>query len=116
MALDLRQVFISVQCLEYELMDFYQYICIDIDKIYVGIVSRQFSQIYNTVMALDRCQKFVSPHYIAKKLMYVDQFCIYIDIVITELWPLIDVRISFPLHQVSFVLVLLLYLVRNRCL
>ena len=28
-------------------------VCIDIDKNYVGIVTRQFSQTYNRVMALD---------------------------------------------------------------
>ena len=39
-------------------------ICIDINKIKVGIVTRQFSQIYNSVIARDLCQNFVSTQYL----------------------------------------------------
>ena len=45
----------SQHYLESELMEFDQvlHICIDIDNIYVGIVTRQFSPKSNRVMVLD---------------------------------------------------------------
>ena len=62
MALDLCQNLVSAQYLENKLTDFHQiiYICIYIDKIYVGIVTHGFSNICTSVMTLDLCQNFVS--------------------------------------------------------
>ena len=48
-------------------------ICIDIDKLQVGIVRCQFSQINYRVMALDWCQNFISAQYLENKLMEFDQ-------------------------------------------
>ena len=39
-------------------------ICIDIDKIGVGIGMCQIAQISNRLMALDHCQNFVSAQYL----------------------------------------------------
>ena len=50
------------------------YTCIDIYEIKVGIVARQFSRIYNRVIALDLRQNFVSAQYFEFKLMNFDQF------------------------------------------
>ena len=33
---------------------------------------RQFSQIYNRVMALDRCHNFISAQYLENKLLEID--------------------------------------------
>ena len=49
------------------------YICIHIDKIYVGIVTRHFSHICTRVMALDLGQNFVSSHYLENKLIEFHQ-------------------------------------------
>ena len=43
------------------------YICIHIDKIYVGIVAHHFSHIFTRVMALDLCHNFVSVQYFENK-------------------------------------------------
>ena len=55
----------------YNLIKFW--ICIDIDKIYVGIAKHQFSLIYNRVMVLEWCQNFVSVQYLENKFMEFDQ-------------------------------------------
>ena len=44
--------------------------CINIDKIYIGIITCQFSQIYNRVMALEWCQ---NPQCFENKSMEFDQ-------------------------------------------
>ena len=49
------------------------WICIDIDKIYIGIAKHQFSLIYNRVMALEWCQDFLSAQYLENELMEFDQ-------------------------------------------
>ena len=88
--------------------------CIDIDKIKDKIVTRQFSQIYNRVIALDWCQNFVSAQYpsweqidriwpnfaYALILTWSRLGLLRINFreFIKELWPLIDVRISFPFN------------------
>ena len=46
------------------------YICIHIDKIYIGIVTQLFSHICTWVMALDLCLNFVSTQY----LELIDRF------------------------------------------
>ena len=46
---------------------------IDIDKIWVWIVKRQFSQIHNRVMPLYSYQNFVSAQYLENELMEFDQ-------------------------------------------
>ena len=54
MALDLHQNFVSAQYLENKWLEFHQlYICIHIDKIYVGIVTYHFTHICTRVMAHD---------------------------------------------------------------
>ena len=81
------------------------YICIHIDKIYVGIVTRHFSHICTRVMAFDVPQNFVSPQY--QQIVIIsptltrstlgfshDIFRIFAP----ELWPLICPKISFPLN------------------
>ena len=90
------------------------WICIDIDKIYVGIaIKHQFSFIYNRVMALEWCQNFVSAQYLENELMEFDEASFACASILTafrlgllhvnfhklttELWPLIAVRILFPL-------------------
>ena len=61
MALDLRQNFVSAQYLENKLTFFSKfYICIDIEKVWVGIVSCHFLLVCNRVMALELCQNFIS--------------------------------------------------------
>ena len=45
------------------------YICINIEKFYVGIVTHYFSHICTRVMALDLHQNFVSAHYLENKLI-----------------------------------------------
>ena len=47
--------------------------CIYIDMIYLGIVTHNFSNIRNRVMALDLRQNFVSAHYLENYLTYVHQ-------------------------------------------
>ena len=49
------------------------YICIHIDKIYVGIVTHHFSHICTGVMALDLLQNFVSVQYRENKWTDFDQ-------------------------------------------
>ena len=44
-------------------------ICFDMDKIYIGIVTCHFSQICNSVKALDGYQNFVSAQYLENKWM-----------------------------------------------
>ena len=39
----------------------------------------QFSQIYNTIMALGYCQLFVSAQYLKNRLMDLTKFCMGID-------------------------------------
>ena len=54
MALDLSQNFVSAHYLENILIEFHQiYICIHIDKIYLGIVTNHFSHICTRVMVPD---------------------------------------------------------------
>ena len=48
-------------------------ICIDNDKILVGIVTCQLPQLYKRVMALDWCQNFVSAQYLEYKWLDFDQ-------------------------------------------
>ena len=57
------------------------YICIHIDKIYIGIVTQHFSHICTRVMALDLRQNFVSDHYLENKLIEFHQilYSVYID-------------------------------------
>ena len=43
--------------------------CIDLNQISVTIITRKFSQIYNTVMALGYCQLFGSAQYLGNRLM-----------------------------------------------
>ena len=64
MALDACQNFVSAQCLKNEWNMTKFCICIDIDKIQVGIVMRQILQIYNRVMALESSQNFVTVQYL----------------------------------------------------
>ena len=45
------------------------YICIDHNQIYVWIVTRQFSHIYNKIMVLEYRQYLVSVHYLRNELM-----------------------------------------------
>ena len=49
------------------------YICIHIDKIYVGIATHHFLHISTRVMALILLQKFVSAQYLENKLTHFDQ-------------------------------------------
>ena len=49
------------------------YIHIIIDKIYIAIVKRHFSQICNRVTALDRCQKLVFAQYLENGWTEFDQ-------------------------------------------
>ena len=69
----------------------------------------QFSQINNIVMTLDWCWNFVSAQYLWNKLMEFDQILHMhwywqdlgwemLSSYFTNLWPLIDVRISFLLN------------------
>ena len=62
--------FVSAQNLENKLIVFHQilYICVHIDKIYVGIVTCHFSHNYTRVMDLDLHQNFVSAQYLENKL------------------------------------------------
>ena len=61
--------FVSVQYLENKWTDFTKsYICIHIDKIFVGIVTHNFSHISTRVMALDLRQNYISAHYLENKL------------------------------------------------
>ena len=48
-----------------------------IDKIYIAIVKRHFSQICNRVTALDRCQKLVFAQYLENGWTEFDQFCLH---------------------------------------
>ena len=74
MALDLHQNFFSTQSLENNGQNFTKfYICIHIDKIYVGIVTHRFSHIITRVMALDLRQNFVSGHHLEIKLIEFHQ-------------------------------------------
>ena len=88
-------------------------ICIHIDKIYIGIVTRHFSHNCTRVMALDLCQKFVSaplsweqidrisPNFIyafiltrsTMGLLHII-FCTFVPV----LWPLIYAKISSPFN------------------
>ena len=73
MALDLCQNFIqnfvSTQYLENKMIEFHQFlICIDIDQIFVGIVTSHFLHICTRVMALDLRQNFDSAQYLENKL------------------------------------------------
>ena len=89
------------------------YICIHIDKIYVGIhCYTSYLHICTRVMALDLLQNFVSVQYLENKWtdfsklyisIYTDK--IYVGIVschfsqfVRELWPFIDVRLMLPLN------------------
>ena len=68
MALDLRQHFVSAQYPENKCTELTKYyICIHIDKIYIGIFTHHFSLICTRVMALDLRQNFVSVQYLANK-------------------------------------------------
>ena len=84
-----------------------------VDQIYVGITTRQCSQIYNTVVALDYCQNFVSAQYFGNRLMEFDQVLHmlrcwpdlvsgrYTSILVnfpTQLWLFVIVEISFLLN------------------
>ena len=80
---------------------------IHVDKILVGIVNHYFSQICNRVTALDRCQNFVSAQYFVQPnfdytLTMLRSRLEFLIVIVykfdTELWPLIHVRISFPLN------------------
>ena len=110
-ALDRCQKLFFVQYLENWWTEFNQ-ICknIIIDKIYVAIVKRQFSQICNRVTALDFCQKLVFVQYLENGWTEFDQIlytlyhwqdlCLYCNGFFfykfaTELQPLIDVRNCF---------------------
>ena len=81
-----------------------------IDKIYITIVKRHFSQICNRVTALDRCQKLVFAQYLENgwtefdQILYIlyhwQDLCLYCKGLFfykfaTELQPLIDVRNCF---------------------
>ena len=50
---------------------------INIDKIYVAIVKRHFSQICNGVTALDSCQKLVFAQYLRMDGQNLTKFCIH---------------------------------------
>ena len=63
----------------------------------------------NRVMVLDLCQNFISTHYLENKWIEFHQICAFILTIsrlgllpvmfclfLTELWPLIGVRIFFP--------------------
>ena len=68
MALDLGQIFLFLLNILLTngqiLTNLYK--SIYTDKIYIGIVSCHFSQIYKRVMALDWCQKYVITQYTEK--------------------------------------------------
>ena len=49
------------------------YICIDIDNIYVLIVTHHFSHTCSRVMALDLLGKFIAPQYLENKLTEFDK-------------------------------------------
>ena len=70
MALDYAKISFFAQYLENILRQNFTkfYICIDNDKIYVGIVSCHFLLICNRAMALDLCQNFISAQYLEYKL------------------------------------------------
>ena len=89
------------------------YICIHIDKIYVGIVTHHFSHIRTRVMALDLCQNFVSLQYLENKwtefhqILYMhsywqdlhwDCYTSFLPTFVPESWPLIYSKISFLLN------------------
>ena len=60
------------------------YICIHIDKIYVGIVAHHFSHLCTRVMALDLHHIFVSTQYLENKWTEFHQIlyiCIHIDMI-----------------------------------
>ena len=54
------------------------YICITIDKIYIGIVTHHFTHICTRVMALDLLQNFVSAQYLGNKWTYFTKLYITI--------------------------------------
>ena len=87
-------------------------IYIDIDNIWVGIVTRQFSQINNRVMALDirilfplnilRTNWWNWPNFGYALILTRSRLrLLHINFrkFLTWLWPLIVVRISFPLNN-----------------
>ena len=49
------------------------FISVDVGQIYVGIATIPFLQLYNRVMALGYCQKFVSAQYFLSEVMEFDQ-------------------------------------------
>ena len=85
---------------------------IDIREEWFGSANGLNSFINNRIMALDWCKKGVFPQYLQNNWMNFDKFCICIDIYkihvvsnahyfvefLTELWPLVDVRILFMLN------------------
>ena len=70
MVLNLRKYFVSAQYLENKFIEFHQNICININKIYAGIVTvtHDFSHIRTRVMTLDLRQSFVSDQFLENKL------------------------------------------------
>ena len=80
--------------------------------IYDGIFICYFAQICNRVMALDKCQIFVSAQYFENKWIEFTKFLYALILTrsrlgllpvifrkfVKELGPLIDVRISFQLN------------------
>ena len=87
------------------------YICIHIDKIYIGIVTHHFSHICTRVMALHFCPNLISSQYLEKKLIEFHAFIltgytlgllhIFFHRLVAELWPWIYTRILFPLARIS---------------
>ena len=89
-------------------------ICMDTDirEEWFGIANGLNLFINNRVMALDSYKNVFSPQYLQIKWMNLIKFCIWIDkykihvvsnacyiwSILTELWPLIDVRILFKLN------------------
>ena len=84
-------------------------ICIDLNQILVGVVTRQFSQVKKRVMALDYRQNFVSAEYLLNASMELNHFFSYALTLTrfmlgllrvnfrkftTRLWPLVVVKIS----------------------
>ena len=107
MALDYSQNFVSAIYLENKLITKTKsYICIDVDQLYMGIVMLHFLQIDNMVMALGYCQNFVSAQYVGNICIDVEQtrfwfLCVNLSKFITKLWPLVVVKILFPLNTLS---------------